>query len=134
MSTKIKLNLINELKDTLDALNRKKYPTSAISFTLEDDTEVFYCRRMLNHHYYDSIIFSERLDELEPSIIQPLQDIFRTIKEHDDYLTRALHLEDDAPPETKIPYSAVSYFQWMDKHEKILLHTIPKMIKKLEEK
>lgn len=133
MPTKIKLNIINELKDTLDALDRKKYPTTAISFTLEDDTEVFYCRRMLNHDYYDSLIFSGRVDELESSVIQPLQDIFRTIKDHNDYLTRALHLEDDAPPETKIPYSAVSYFQWMDKNEKILVESIPKMIKKLEE-
>ncbi len=118
------------MEDALDCLDRKKYSNSAISF-VQDKEEIFYMRRIFNHDYYDSLIFSGRLDEIASDLIQPLQDIYISIKGHNTYLTRAMNVEDVS--DVDIPGAAVSYFKWMDKHEKKLLKEIPKMIKKLQQ-
>ena len=120
------------MEDALDSLDRKKYPNTAISFELENGDEVFYMRRVFNHDYYDSLVFYGRLDEIKSSLIQPIQDIFSTIKGHNEYLTRAMTIE-DINLDTPVPLAAITYFIWMDKHEKIILKTIPEIIKKLQD-
>lgn len=129
MTSNIKSNLIDELKDALDSLDRKKYPKTAISFK-DGDEEIFYTRREFNSDYYSSLVYSGRLDELL-SLIQPIQDIFNRLIQHNYYLRKAMDIE-DISKET-IPFNNISYFKWMDSCEKILLKDIPKMIKSLQQ-
>ncbi len=42
--------------------------------------------RDLNHDFYDSLIFSGQINFLEPSLQQQVQDTFKRIKKHNEYL------------------------------------------------
>jgi len=130
MEINTKLNLINELKDALDCLDVKEHKDNVKLYDINEKTTTW-MNRQFNHAYWDSLIYSGRLDELEPFMIQPLQDIFLTMIDHNNSLTYINKIL--ANSKETYPAATIGYCEWMDKHEKILLEDIPKMIKKLQE-
>lgn len=128
MTTPIILNLINELKDTLNGLDYEKHKINIHTF-YQGEEEVKWMGRLFNHAYWDSLVFSGRLDELYSPLIQPIQDIFNIIKDHNHYLSHVNLIQSKSQEE--FPVELNMYCKWMHKHEKTLLEDIPKMIKTL---
>lgn len=125
-------NLYGELQDAQDSLDRAKYPEEACSFKIEGDGEVFFMNRDLNHDFYDSMIFSGRINFLKHELQQKVQDVFKRIKTHNNYLTLVMNMQDDEE-NNAIPIKAHKYYKWMDKTEVRLLQEIPDIMKKLKE-
>lgn len=48
--------------------------------------------RSLNHNFYDSLIYSGKINFLDPSLQQPVQDIFKRIKMHNKYVDATLEM------------------------------------------
>ena len=88
-------NLYGELQDTLEALNRKQYPDDAFSFETKDGKEYFFMNRTLNHDFYDSLIFSGKINFLRPEVQQHVQNTFHQIKTHNEYVDLVLKMKDE---------------------------------------
>ena len=125
-------NICRELKDTLEALEDKKFTYDALSFKTSDDKEVFFMNRFLNHDFYDSLISSGKINFLEPDLQQQIQSIFKRIKKHNEYLSLAEKIMVGKPEQ--IPKEIYEYYIWMDGIEEVLSKDIPIMIKRLEVK
>lgn len=124
-------NLCRELIDTLESLDRKKFSDNALYFKIDNGKEVFFMNRTLNHDFYDSLIFSGKINFLKHDLQQQVQNIFNQIKTHNEYLKLTQNLtfgkQEQFPEETHV------FYIWMDDNEQKLLKDIPIMIKKLEE-
>ena len=124
-------NLCRELKDTLESLDREKFKDNAMYFKTNNDKEIFFMNRTLNHDFYDSLIFSGKINFLKPELQQQVQNIFNQIKTHNEYLdlTRTVAIE----KQEQFPKDTYEFYIWMDDNEKKLLKDIPIMIKNLED-
>lgn len=126
--TRASENLHGELGDALDALDAVKYKDDF--WTLEfGDKEVQYMNRSLNHDIYDSLIFSGKINFLRHNLQQKIQDIFKRIKVHNDYITKIREMEDKKDNEDK----TYDYYKRLEDIEKILLTDVPIAMKKLNE-
>ena len=123
-------NLYNELDDTLVSLDRKTYKEHAYSFKINNKKEIFFMNRHLNHDFYDSLVFSGRINFLRPELQQQVQNIFTRIKAHNVYLDLVVKMQDEAEG-TDIPHKTYKYYEWMDKSEAELSKEIPDILKKL---
>ena len=85
----------------------------------------------MNHDFYDSLIFSGKINFLRPELQQQVQNIFHQIKTHNEYVDQVLKMSDETLGE--IPEKSHKYYAWMDENEVKLLKDIPKVLKKLEE-
>lgn len=127
---KISRNLYGELKDGLDGLDDKRYPSNAITITKGNEI-IFFMNRDLNHNIYDSLIFSGKINFLTYELQQEVQDIFKRIKDHNYYLKLTMEMEDKMEA-NEIHPKAYKYLKWMMDSEYKLLKSIPNMMKKLE--
>lgn len=127
-------NLHTELRDTLVALNDRS-PENWTHVEIREDAaqsrRLYFINRMLNHDFYDSMIFSGKINFLEPKTQQPIQDIFRQIKIHNKYLTRIGHLMEKKGDGT-IPDDAYKYCEWMHENEPNLERSIQNMLEELK--
>lgn len=125
-------NLYLELKDTLNSLDGQKHKSDSYSVGIKNEkgenVEVYFINRDFNHDVYDSMVFSGRINLLEPELQQPIQDIFKRIKMHNKFLaaTREMGTLDDPVPKESHPY-----YEWMDKNEIRLKDEIEDMLEKL---
>ena len=67
-------NIDRELEDALNALDRNRNKDEALSFETKDGREIFFMNRNLNHDFYDSLIFSGKINFLKPMLQQRIQD------------------------------------------------------------
>lgn len=118
-------SLYRELEDTRVALNRKMNLKDALDYRGNDGKTYYFMHRTLNHDFYDSLVFSGKINYLHPKIQQKVQDVFRTIKLHNKYIDLVMY--DDNPMSPKLH----KYIVWMDKHEKLLLDEIPRLQEKI---
>ena len=117
-------------------MDDKKFPETFFYIDIENDAgekkTVYFMNRILNHDFYDSLISSGKINFLEPDLQRLVQDIFKRIKTHNEFLTAAEHMwdqqHDDLPPKR-----AYRYYDWMDKNEVRLKKEIPDTLKKLKE-
>jgi len=85
------------LQDALEGPDGELYRDDALSFRTEDDREMFFMNRNLNHDFYDSLAFSGKINFLRPELQQHIQNIFRQIKTRNEFLALARKMRDEAP-------------------------------------
>jgi len=134
-TTRASKNLYLELEDTLASLDAEKFPADLGSASIKDhdgnDKKVYFMARSLNHDFYDSLIYSGKINFLDPSLQQPVQDIFKRIKMHNKYVDAVL--ETTERNGGHVPVSAYKYCLWMEDAEKRLQKELPKMLRSLRE-
>ena len=123
-------NLHIELNDALDGLNEKRY-TGSFKKAKVPNGEYYFMNRMLNHDFYDSLVFSGKINFLPPKIQQSTQDAFQKIKDHNNYLKKIRDIEDDADEEEDVSKKTTRYYKMLDKIEDRLLSDIPVVKEKL---
>ncbi len=125
-------NLYTELDDALDGLDEKIYTNDLRKIKLNDKDYAYFMNRRLNHDFYDSLIFSGKINFLKSELQQSVQDIFQIIKDHNFYLKKIRDIEDNARVGDDISSITKRYYEQLDKDEKSLLERIPKMKEKLK--
>lgn len=128
-------NLYLELWDTLRSLDYNKSPEDFGRVYLEDHAgrkALYFMSRSLNHDFYDSLISSGKINFLEPELQQPIQNIFKRIKMHNEFLDIVKRMQDQQDSGS-VPEQAYQYYKWMDEHEVYLSREIPSMMKKLQQ-
>lgn len=128
-------NLYLELWDTLRSLDYDKSPENFGRVYLEGSTErktLYFMSRSLNHDFYDSLIASGKINFLDPDLQQPIQNIFKRIKMHNEFLDIVKRMQDQQDS-SSVPEQAYQYYEWMDEHEVFLSREIPPMMKKLQQ-
>lgn len=128
-------NLYFELGDTLRSLDYDKFPDDFGHVDVEGGAEkktLYFMSKSLNHDFYDSLISSGRINFLEPDLQQPIQNIFKRIKMHNEFLAITKRMRDQHI-DGSVPKQAYQYYEWMDEHEVYLSREIPGMMKKLQQ-
>lgn len=125
-------NIYRELEDTEESLDGDLYKEYAIQVKDSNGKEIYYMNRKLNNDFYDSLIYSGKINYLKPELQQQVQNIFSRIKDHNKFLELVRTMQ-DATPDNSIPEKAFKYYEWLDLNEVILLKDIPLMKKKLKE-
>lgn len=132
--TRASENLYLELKDTLKSLDAKRFPDDIYNTEIADrgegEKKVYFMARSLNHDFYDSLIYSGKINFLDPSLQQPIQDIFKRIKMHNQYVDAVLGMAENN--DGLVPPKAHKYCVWMDDAEKRLQKEIPKILQSLQ--
>ena len=111
--TRASRNLYTELDNTLSALDEKSHPNSFKVVEFEDGKKYYFINRMLNHDFYDSLVFSGKINFLPTVIQQKTQDMFQLIKDHNSFIRSIRDIEDrtgldeDIKPKTKVYYEAL---------------------------
>lgn len=128
-------SLYTELKDAFEGLDDEKFPNSVLHVVItkdDDTTEILYLmNRTLNHDFYDSLIFSGQINFLEPKLQQPIQDLFKLIKMHNECMMRiGQSMAQDGT--NAIPKSAYKYCKWVDENEPRLKMSIQSMMGELK--
>lgn len=126
-------NLYTELDDALDGLDYKKHSKDFKDVLLKNGNVVKFMNRALNHDFYDSLVFSGKINFLPPKIQQTVQDTFQRIKDHNFYIRKIRDIEDNAFPKEDISPKTTRYYEMLDKTEVDLLDEIPKIKEKLKE-
>ena len=126
-------NLCRELQDTLEGLNMKLHKEDLISFKVPNGKTFFHINRTLNHDFYDSLVFSGKINFLQPELQQSVQNVFNQIKMHNEY-TDFIRKNIEKHPNNIFPKYMYKYFEWLQNNETKLLNVIPIIIKKLEKK
>lgn len=124
-------NLHAELQDALHALDgTDKRQIMEIEV---NSVKKYYTLTFMNHDIYDSLVFSGRINSLNHGIQQDIQNVFRMIKGHKEYLKLIMQLNDIAAINDKnILNTTGPYYDILDKYEYALLDRIPTLLKKLE--
>lgn len=130
-SVRASRNLSRELDDTLIALDDKKYYEDWWQRSYGGKTYRF-MRRRLNHDFYDSMVFSGKINYLKPKLQQKVQDTFQKIKDHNNYLEKVNKVIDSAQKDEDYIYKLERYYEILEKTELDLLDEIPKRIEKLK--
>lgn len=126
------IKLYNELDNTLDALDGSKYVDDHIK--VEMDGDVFYfMKRSFNYDFYDSLIFSGGIKFLSDETLQPLQDVFKTIKAHDERLKMIRSMEAQSQDGNVSDSKVRPYYKALHNSEKTLSMDIPQVQKMLSE-
>lgn len=133
-TTRASENLYLELEDTLTSLDAKSFPDDVYSTKIDvldgDKKKVYFMARSLNHDFYDSLIYSGKINFLDPSLQQPIQDIFKRIKMHNQYVDAVLGMSEDN--DGFVPPKAHKYCAWIDDAEKHLQEELPKILQSLQ--
>ena len=132
--TRASRNLYIELNNTLDALDEKSYPDSFSVVEFEGGQKYYFMNRMLNHDFYDSLVFSGKINFLPTEIQQKTQDAFQLIKDHNSFIRSIRNIEDRAGPDEDINSKTKRYYKELDRVEADLLdkNGIPLLKTKLE--
>ena len=127
--TRISRNLHGELKDTLDTLEWRTKKGAKEGVTVEANGDIYrYADKFLNHDVYDSLVSSGRINFLRYELQQQVQNIFKLIRKHDEYVHFIIDIKNQARKAT----SFVPYYKMLDKYEDDLLEQIPDVVEKLE--
>ncbi len=126
-------NLYIELDDTWKALQYEAHPDQFLGKNLKKGGIAKFMNRALNHDFYDSLVFSGKINFLPPEIQQEIQDGFQRIKDHNFYIRKIRDIEDYAYLHEIISLKTDRYYEMLDKTEVILLDEIPKLKEKLKE-
>ena len=86
--------------------------------------------RDLNHDFYDSLIYSGKINFLDPSLQQRVQDAFKLIKIHNKYVDMVLEMEERN--DGIVPVAAHRYCEWVDDTEKHLQQELPEILQSLQ--
>lgn len=124
-------NLHIELNDALNVLNEKRH-NNLKGVKLPDGKEILFINRMFNHDFYDSMIFSGKINFLSPNIQQFIQNTFQKIKAHNEYLRKIREIENDVLEDEDSFKKTIQYYVLLEKTEKELLFNISNAQKKLE--
>lgn len=119
--TRASRNLYTELDNTLNALNEKEYPDSFKMVEFKDGKKYFFITRMLNHDFYDSLVFSGRINFLPTPIQQQTQDIFQKIKDHNLFLKKIREIEYSTDSYDILSSKTRRYYEFLHKLEVDLL-------------
>jgi hypothetical protein len=120
-----------ELKDTVNSLKYEGHENEFYNvdikipikekgeFIEEKEITAYFMNRDLNHDFYDSLVFSGKITFLELNLQQQIQDTFKRIKKHNEYLliTKQMGEEDETNP---IPKKSFAYYNLLDKDERQL--------------
>lgn len=126
-------NLHIELNDALDGLNEERHTRDLRKAKIPNGEEYYFMNRMFNHDFYDSLVFSGKINFLPPEIQQSTQDTFQKIKDHNNHLRKIRDIENDAKEEEDVSKKTERYYKMLDKIEKELLSGIPAVKEKLAE-
>ncbi len=125
-------NIHIELEDALDGLDYYKHKIDFKDVRLKSGITVKFMNRALNHDFYDSLVFSGKINFLPPEIQQSVQDTFQRIKDHNLYIRKIRDMEDNAKKDEDISWKTERYYEMLDETEIILLDEIPKIKEKLK--
>ena len=132
-TTRASENLYLELEDALTSLDAKGFPDDVYNTKIKDldggEKKVYFMARSLNHDFYDSLICSGKINFLDPSLQQPIQDIFKRIKMHNRYVDAVLEMAEGN--DSLVPPEAHKYCAWIDDTEKRLQKELPKTMRSL---
>ena len=122
-------NIYLELEDTQNGLDTTK-SEDLIVVIPDDGKEIYFMNRMFNHDFYDSLVFSGRINFVKPELQQHLQDVFHYIKDHDSYLQKIRELEnyDDGDNGTDL----TRYYHMLGNTDNLLRGLIPELMCKLK--
>ena len=87
-------SLHEELKDALSALDGTA--GRQVMMIIVKGVKKYYTLTFMNYDMYDSLIFSGEIQALNYDLQQKIQDVFRRIKSHKEYLKYAFELSDNA--------------------------------------
>ena len=132
--TRASQNLYTELDNTLTALDEKVYPDNFKMVEFEDGEKYFFINRMLNHDFYDSLVFSGKINFLPTKIQQQTQDVFQLIKDHNLFIKSIKNIEDNASLNEDVSSKTKRYYAALHRIEIELLaqRGIPSLKIKLE--
>lgn len=128
-------NLYLELGYTLRSLDYDKSPEYFSRVDVKGRAEkktLYFMSKSLNHDFYDSLISSGRINFLDPDLQQPIQNIFKWIKMHNEFLDITKRMRDQHTDDL-VPKQAYQYYEWIDEHEVYLNREIPNIMKKLQQ-
>ncbi len=129
---KVSKSLHEELKDGLKALDgTSKRQVMEIEI---DGEKKYYTLTFMNYDMYDSLIASGEIQSLNSDLQQDIQDIFRRIKGHREYLKEVLRLGDMILLSGKSSDSITNgYYSLIADYETELEEMIPKALRQLKE-
>lgn len=124
-------SLHEELKDALEALDGT---VGRQVMEIEvDGIKKYYTLTFMNYDMYDSLIFSGKIQALNYDLQQKIQDVFRRIKGHKEYLKYTAQLRDNAKLyEKNMDETTNPYYALIANYESELEELIPEVMKELE--
>ena len=118
-------NLYLELEDTRDGFDTAK-SGDLKQVRLSDEEEVYFMNRLLNHDFYDSLVFSGKINFVKPELQQRVQDIFHDIKDHNRHLLKVRELEDVHDDGYK--FNVDRHYRMLDSIDGLLRDRIPEIM------
>lgn len=129
--TRASQNLYTELNDTLNALDDDV--PERLRMVKFKNARYLFVNRMLNHDFYDSLIFSGKINFLSVGVQQQTQDIFQKIKDHNIFLMKIKNMEENLCQTDDIGQQIQRYYAALERTEGELVREIPKLKNKLKE-
>ena len=128
----ISKSLYVELQDAIQTLNgAEKRQVMEIDVKGE---RMYYTLAFLHYDMYDSLIFSGKIQLLNNTMQQEIQDVFRMIKKHQEYLHHVILLADQSKiHDANIDKTTDLYYERIARHELEIELLAPKIMKKLKE-
>ena len=99
-----------------------------------DGEKYYFVNRMLNHDFYDSLVFSGKINFLPTRIQQQTQDVFQLIKDHNSFIRSIRDIEDNVGSAEDISSKTKRYYEALHRAEVELLaeRGIPSLKTKLK--
>ena len=127
--TRISKNLYGEMTDTLDTLKWRDDENlgQGIEVIVNGNEKLRFTNKFLNHDVYDSLVSSGKINILKHELQQQVQNIFKMIKYHNEYLS---YTSDNSNRNAGM--NLMPYYSMIDEYEQDLLKQIPDMLEKLK--
>lgn len=99
-----------------------------------DGEKYYFVNRMLNHDFYDSLVFSGKINFLPTRIQQQTQDVFQLIKDHNSFIRNIRDIEDNVGSAKDISSKTKRYYEALHRAKVELLaeRGIPSLKTKLK--
>ena len=124
-------SLHEELRDALESLDGTK--GRQVMKIKIGNVDKYYTLTFMNYDMYDSLIFSGQIQSINHDLQQKIQDIFRRIKGHQEYLKYTSQLRDNAKLNDKdMDETTTPYYSLIADYESELEELIPPIMKELE--
>lgn len=116
-------NIYTELADMEKALD----DSDSFRVAKYDEATYFFVNKMFNHDFYDSLIFSGKINFLPTKLQQQIQDAFQKIKDHNLYIQKIRDLEDSFATREQIKSRLQKYYEGLEVRERMLVKDIPRI-------
>ena len=116
-------NIYTELADTKNALDD---PDNHREAKFGEKT-YFFANIMFNHDFYDSLIFSGKINFLPTALQQQTQDVFQKTKDHNLYIQKIRDFEDSFATEEQVWSKLERYYKGLEACERDLVRDIPRI-------